>query len=658
MSPDPVERPTPSLPWRGAFRAWAVGFVLFSVWALWAGEDTNWDLQNYHEYGPYALLQGCLALDVGPAGIQGYFNPLPYLPLHLLRQALPPPAVAVAQAAMQALTVAAAWLLAGALGARDLAVRSAAVLAGTAGAMAISEIGTSFADLALSAPLLLGLLVLIRAWQGNPRLFLPAGLLVGAAVGLKLTNAIFIPALAAAALLPWRGAGAGATLAAAWRIAAGGTAGILLTGGAWAAYLWATLGNPVFPAMNGVFRSPSANPDSFADLRFVPQGLGQALLYPWWIATGAHPTAEFPSDDPRLLLALPLSLLVLAAALLARRRPAPVEEARLRAMLFLLVGTAAWLLGFAIHRYAIVPDLLAGMLLVILPAAWVPGRMRRLVALSVAVLLLAATRAPDWGHRPWAEARPLTPPPSLRSPAAVLVTAYPMGIWAPALPPESRLLAMTDTGLATGGPLRARIQAGLRAPPGGRLLTLGPDLPMEESTRATMADYGVVPTGPCERTSGAAGTPVIVCGATLAPGRRLAAPDLTVGTAVDFTAAGAGWTYLVARPLPATPGWTPAGPEGTRAEDGVRMVLRAEGSAPRLLAFDFSASGGAPARIGVSVDGRPAADWVLPSSGDAVRELCLPAAEGDGVRHLTFQGGAFVLRRMALRAAGPAGCAS
>ncbi|WP_338661639.1 hypothetical protein VQH23_15495 [Pararoseomonas sp. SCSIO 73927] len=649
MSPAPAGRV-----WRGAAGAWAIGFLVFAAWALWAGEDTNWDLQNYHDYGPYALLHGRLGLDVGPAGIQGYFNPLPYLPLYGLRQLLPPPAVAVAVAAIQALTVAAAWMLAGALGARDGTVRAVAVLAGATGAMAISEIGTSFADLALAAPVLLGLLALIRGWEGDRRLFLLSGVLVGGTVGLKLTNAVFIPALAAAALLPWRGFAP--TLAAVWRVAAGGAAGLLLTGGAWAAYLWATLGNPVFPAMNGLFRSPSANPDSFADLRFVPQGLGQALLYPWWIATGAHPTAEFPSADPRLLLALPVALLALAATLIRPHR-AREEEARQRAMLFLVVGAAVWLLGFAIHRYAIVPDLLAGMLLVILAAAAPPMRLSLPAALAVAALLLAATRAPDWGHRPWGEARPLVPPLSLGAPAAVLVTAHPMGIWGPVLPRESRLLAMTDTGLATGGPLRARIEAGLRAPPGGRLLTLGPDLPMEESTRATLAAYGVVPTGPCERAPGAAGTPAIACVAALAPPRRLAAPDLAEGEAVDFTASGPGWVHLVARPLPAAPGWDPAGPEGTRAADGARLVLRlvpGSGPGPHRLAFGLRAAGDGPARITVSAGGRPAATWALPASGEAEGHLCLTQAPG--VVELSFSGGAFLLRRMALRAAGPGEC--
>jgi hypothetical protein len=45
------------------------------------GQDANWDLQNYHFYGPWALLEGrAFGWDIAAAQLQTYLNPLLDLP--------------------------------------------------------------------------------------------------------------------------------------------------------------------------------------------------------------------------------------------------------------------------------------------------------------------------------------------------------------------------------------------------------------------------------------------------------------------------------------------------------------------------------------------------------------------------------------------------
>jgi hypothetical protein len=71
-----------------SLEAWIVivGSLLAGAAYTWfAGEDINWDWQNYHEYGAFALINGRLGQDVAPAGIQTFLNPLAYLPAYLLR---------------------------------------------------------------------------------------------------------------------------------------------------------------------------------------------------------------------------------------------------------------------------------------------------------------------------------------------------------------------------------------------------------------------------------------------------------------------------------------------------------------------------------------------------------------------------------------------
>ena len=56
-------------------------FLLFfticcAMYSLWAGQDVNWDILNYHLYIPYAFLNGRFLTDVMPAGIHTFLNPV------------------------------------------------------------------------------------------------------------------------------------------------------------------------------------------------------------------------------------------------------------------------------------------------------------------------------------------------------------------------------------------------------------------------------------------------------------------------------------------------------------------------------------------------------------------------------------------------------
>ncbi len=59
------------------------------LYAVYLGKDMNYNLLNYHIYNPYAFLQGRIADDVAPAGIQTYLNPLMDVPFYLMVRSLP-----------------------------------------------------------------------------------------------------------------------------------------------------------------------------------------------------------------------------------------------------------------------------------------------------------------------------------------------------------------------------------------------------------------------------------------------------------------------------------------------------------------------------------------------------------------------------------------
>jgi hypothetical protein len=57
-------------------------------WAL--GQDSNWDLKNYHFYNAFAFLSGRFWLDINPAGRPSYYNPLIDVPYDLLARYMIP----------------------------------------------------------------------------------------------------------------------------------------------------------------------------------------------------------------------------------------------------------------------------------------------------------------------------------------------------------------------------------------------------------------------------------------------------------------------------------------------------------------------------------------------------------------------------------------
>lgn len=155
------------------------GAVLYGGWTWLRGQDASWDLQNYHDYAAFALLHWRYPLDVGMGGFQGYFNPLPYLIPYGLRHALPPLAAGLTIAVLQSSAAAMAWMLSAALlppgQPRPLTLCALATALGATGATVLSEAGTSFADLQLSALVLGGILLLLQADTEDPSKVRQAG---------------------------------------------------------------------------------------------------------------------------------------------------------------------------------------------------------------------------------------------------------------------------------------------------------------------------------------------------------------------------------------------------------------------------------------------------------------------------------------------------
>jgi hypothetical protein len=453
----------------------ALGALLAGAIYTWfAGEDVNWDWQNYHEYNVWAVITGRYGIDALPAGFQTYFNPTVYFPVYYLRHLLPLPYGPMILGAVHGLNLLLIYFLVRVL-MKEAATASAigaSILIAAVGPMTLSEVGTSFSDILTALPILAGCILILSA-DGRHGRYVLAGLLLGAAVGLKLTNVVYALGAAAAVLVAAR------PLVATLCLGVGGAGGALATGGAWSLMLWREMGNPIFPLFNGIFQSRELVPMNIMDWQFMPRGILDALAYPFYWLVGDNRSSEYPFRDARFAIAMLLLLSGLGRSLITR--VAIFTQRDIQFLLFFIVSYAAWLAVFSIQRYAIVLELLCAPLIVLLisrslagpPASFTQGAslLRVNSVMAATALLIALWSQPgDWFRRPWSN--PFNPaiPQQLHQPADYFVLDKPIAYIAPLLPPQSRFYQIADIAMPImpDGTFDRRIRAGLKSPlPGG-----------------------------------------------------------------------------------------------------------------------------------------------------------------------------------------------
>jgi hypothetical protein len=385
----------------------AVMMLSYVVYALRRGPDDNYDLRNYHIYNGYKFLHGVFQNNFFPSQFQNWHNPLTNSFVVLLMYHLPPMVVATVLAGLQSFNILVSWLVArqalqpltdeASLRTQWMTPLMAALIGATA-ALFLSEAGTSFGDNLVSVPMLYALYLLGRAaaqdhdaWDKVRRDVALAGLCVGLACGLKLTIMVYLPGFALCFLwlrqpflkLVPLAAIFGAAFLLSWGICDGW----------WMWDIWRTTGNPLFPQMNDVFRSPLLDPVDMSDKRFAAKSLGQGLLQPFRTAVGDYPGGEVYYRDFRFAAAL------LLLPFVAWRRPQGWGGA---VVVFAVVGYFFWLKMFGIARFAIPIELLSGIVLCALIASLVPASYRLWAVAVLALLVIVPTVPAEWGHlRQW-----------------------------------------------------------------------------------------------------------------------------------------------------------------------------------------------------------------------------------------------------------------
>ncbi|HET9668303.1 MAG TPA: hypothetical protein VFQ93_01765 [Casimicrobiaceae bacterium] len=432
--------------------------------ALSLRQDTNWDLQNYHFYDPWAWLTGRIfGPDIAAAQLQTFHNPLLDVPFYaMVRADLDPRVIACVLALPTAVAAFFLIKLCERLF-RELPRKTGAALVvaacaiGLGGAMGRSQFATTMNEWPGAMFTMAALYGLVRSGKLEAaadlsRFALVAtGFLAGAASGLKLTAGTYALALAIALLL--RRAPIRANIGESLMFCAGVLAGLLATIGFWCWQLWNHYGNPLFPYANQWFRSPWWEAAPLLPRRFGPHALREALLLPFELYS--PPTgfvAEVKYRDPRFPLLCVLAAVGAMVALSRRRIVRQASTIRLTNRrewtflgVFFVAAFVIWAYVHSIARYLVPLELLAGAFIVALIGCRVPARHASSIVAVVAIVVIAMTRPADWGRVPFGERWFVLKVPPIDDHALVLLASgAPMAYVLPFLPAST-----VNVGIAT-----------------------------------------------------------------------------------------------------------------------------------------------------------------------------------------------------------------
>jgi len=449
--------------------------------SLHLGQDNNFDMRSYHIYNGWAAVTGRWSQDLFAAGPATFFSPFLDVPYYLVARQLFPShgayVVALAGLPYGALLYF-TYLIGGRiaacleLGKWDRAgfIAASVLLAGT-GAATWSVIGTTLNDITIAAIVLAAFHQILvgmadRDAEPAPRRVAVAGMLMGLAMGLKLTAAIYVPSMAVVVLAAAQG----------WRsrvrglVIYGGCAFAVFVAvyGPWAWKLYELTGNPFFPLLNGVFHSDWMTSINVRDDRFLPRSWSQWLFYPfYWTRLQSALVTELPFRDLRLAIAyvflVGYAVVAFIRADLRSRSFAGKYSSVHALVLFLAFSYVLWMHEFSILRYLVAAECLAGIVIAMGTtaiarrlgrwAAWVPA----VCVMSIAAFIAGYTVSPKWGRAPLGTDIFAVHAPAFEPGALLIFADTPMSFLAPGLAATGeglRFMAI-PRGFSSGGQLGA-----------------------------------------------------------------------------------------------------------------------------------------------------------------------------------------------------------
>ena len=446
---------------RSTFYAACAALALLINYLL--GKEMAWDTLVYHVYTGFSALHNRFGQDYFPTGIHSYLTPYAYVPFYALAtsglSALQASSLlALLHAGILCLTFELALVVfpSGTIGQRwGMAV--CAVVMAVANPILLQQVGTSFADITTGELVLAGWLLLAGAVRtAGPARIIFAAAMLGVATALKPTNAVHsVTAAVMLVMLPrptiqklkYLSAYA-CTLAVSFAIVSA----------PWSYRLARAFGNPFFPLLNNVFRSPEFVTEPLRHFRFIPSSLAEALWRPFAMVDPAPMIhEEIAAPDPRYALLLVLAGILVVQLVWKRHRPASTASATdshadsrvLTALGFAFAADwFAWLTVSGNGRYFLPGACVAGVLLVGVISLVLATRTRARNYLLAAIfgtqlvqLCVGADlrwKGVPWNGRPWFDVQV---PETLARERALYLSLGPNAFVAPYLAPDAGLMS-------------------------------------------------------------------------------------------------------------------------------------------------------------------------------------------------------------------------
>lgn len=377
--------------------------LTFGFWSLLLGQDSNYDLLNYHLYTPFAFLNNKLEIDLAAAGGHSYFNPFLDLPYYFLIYYFPPYIASFIMGCIHGLN----FNLVLGISSKILSdlpppVRNRVCLflslSGCLTANFLSGLGNSMGDCLTSLFVLCGFFLVLKYSPSflskititNAFIIMLIGLVIGIGAGLKLTNVPYVAALCFSILfLP---CSLNNRLVIAILIALGICIGITIGGGYWYFEMWNYFGNPVFPMFSNYFPNELSGNSWSKDNNFLPKNIQEILLWPLIFSLDSYRVGQAKIHQfiwPLFYLCFIYWIIKYIYKKIANLSFNSYQsKLNLFLILFIAVGYILWQELFSISRYLVPIELLAPLGIYVMSRDFFAGQ-EKLKALIDCTLMLS-----------------------------------------------------------------------------------------------------------------------------------------------------------------------------------------------------------------------------------------------------------------------------
>jgi hypothetical protein len=185
--------------------------------------------------------------------------------------------------------------------------------------------------------------------------------------------------------------------------------------------MWQRFGNPLFPQFNSLFNSPLAATIWVVDVRWLPKGWLEVLLWPFIFTLNPQRIGEisfWQINWPILYILFALWAYSTIKIRFAQTSQQVLNEKELFLMVFILVGYFFWLKVFSVYRYLVPIELLTPLAIWILLHRLLDSATARTLTIRVlsigSVIVLLGFHT--WQHKPWGEKSFSVTTPTLASP--------------------------------------------------------------------------------------------------------------------------------------------------------------------------------------------------------------------------------------------------